>query len=488
MNGEKRQPYSPDNFQLGVDLEETSVFQLSFLETVFKSPALSAESVLERAIWRYEHLWLPLAAESQDSGELLPAPLDVEWVWHCHLLSPLAYEKDCLEIVGKLVDHKLWSSEERQQSLDKSKRIWESKYPEEAFDFRESDAWNEKQAAMDIVGSKITYNIRGAIFRQKDFYYEVSLPHFKDAKFLATALDRYKRFLYLRQQFPSVFLVPSYDIDLMWHTHQLHPKHYQTDTLKLLGRIFNHDDSVNDRSPGSKLSIADGETRNLWRDTFEENFTMYGAMYRGFSPAGKLADIPPDNLIAMATKKCRLTIKAIDVDGLASSEPRLRLEIAIVASEAAKARDPTVRPHAQICSLKEHGSSWRGENLVSTVFQTKDDVGLHFSVSEKFGNFCFTSKEDVGYAFDNIASEVESHFPDGMETTRALSLNSSDGVKLKYLLKTGPPKLGPLALTVTAGTYESCIMPEMIEQMWGPIPLARLPQGTDNTCEVASHR
>ena len=30
-------------------------------------------------------------------------------------------------------------------------------------------------------------------------------------------------------------------------------------------------------------------------------------------------------------------------------------------------------------------------------------------------------------------------------------------------------------------------MPEQIESLWGPIPLGRLPPGTDNVCKVVTH-
>ena len=39
--------------------------------------------------------------------------------------------------------------------------------------------------------------------------------------FLESAVERYCKFLYLRQNNPMYFLVPCYDIDLAWHTHQV---------------------------------------------------------------------------------------------------------------------------------------------------------------------------------------------------------------------------------------------------------------------------
>ena len=43
--------------------------------------------VLREAIQRYENVWLPLLANNGNgSNPLLVPPIDVEWVWHCHML------------------------------------------------------------------------------------------------------------------------------------------------------------------------------------------------------------------------------------------------------------------------------------------------------------------------------------------------------------------------------------------------------------------
>ena len=54
-------------------------------------------------------------------------------------------------------------------------------------------------------------------------------------------------YLYLKQQNQQQFLVPCYDIDLVWHTHQVNTLHYSNDTTAILGFVLKHDDSVNDR-------------------------------------------------------------------------------------------------------------------------------------------------------------------------------------------------------------------------------------------------
>jgi len=98
---------------------------------------------------------------------------------------------------------------------------------------------------------------------------KVSLPHYRSNHFLQNAVTRYQKFLHLKRVAPDLFLVPCYDFDLVWHAHQLHPVSYSGDTSRVLGRMFNHDDTVNDRTPGSKLSESDTKTRQLWREQYK---------------------------------------------------------------------------------------------------------------------------------------------------------------------------------------------------------------------------
>ena len=72
------------------------------------------------------------------------------------------------------------------------------------------------------------------------------------------------------------------------------PQIYGSDTLEILGKLLNHDDSVNDRNPGSKLCNSEEITRELWRKTFKEDFICLGGMYRGLPPNGKLSSITRD--------------------------------------------------------------------------------------------------------------------------------------------------------------------------------------------------
>ena len=176
------------------------------------------------------------------------------------MLSPLSYERDCHEIVSTLVDHKILVGWQRDKGLEKARILWTKAYPGEPF---EVELYTPD---LDVLSfeSKIHYDISQACSPQRVFYYQVSLPHYGDDKFLKNAVERYKHHLLLKQKDPEAFLVPCYNFDLVWHAHQVQPIIYRNDSLRILGKVLNHDDSVNDRRPSSKLTVSDQLTRQKW--------------------------------------------------------------------------------------------------------------------------------------------------------------------------------------------------------------------------------
>lgn len=113
--------------------------------------------------------------------------------------------------------------------------------------------------------------------------------------FLIEAVARYKGFLYLikknREKSLKRFCVPTYDIDLIWHSHQLHPSSYAKDLIELLGKVLEHDDTDSKRGKGMKLDVGFSGTTKQWEDTFGSRYWKAGAMYRGASPS-PITNIP----------------------------------------------------------------------------------------------------------------------------------------------------------------------------------------------------
>ena len=118
---------------------------------------------------------------------------------------------------------------------------------------------------------------------------QVSRSYVSNDVFLGEAVARYKGFLYLikknRERSLKRFCVPTYDVDLIWHTHQLHPVAYCNDLENLIGKVLEHDDTDSDRGKGKKLDTGFSNTTAQWEETFGRRYWKAGAMYRGSTPA-----------------------------------------------------------------------------------------------------------------------------------------------------------------------------------------------------------
>ncbi|CAK5054407.1 unnamed protein product [Meloidogyne enterolobii] len=236
-----------------------------------KAPVLYDRIVVANAIRRYECFWLPAQASKPDLLNI--PPLDVHWVWHVHMLSPVSYREDCAAICGTVVDHKLLSADEIQQRYEQSVSAWNNFCPEEPYEFLSSSSKPYKQ--------KSKYDIVEAVQRQRNFNYQISLPHYTSPRFLNDAIDRYINFLQLKQTYSDQFLTPCYDFDLVWHTHQVHPEDYFRNCVAIFGSLLKHDDSINDRNKGSKLLRGEAFTKKAWASHFKNNFWRRGCMFRG---------------------------------------------------------------------------------------------------------------------------------------------------------------------------------------------------------------
>ncbi|KAI9003283.1 hypothetical protein BC832DRAFT_100611 [Gaertneriomyces semiglobifer] len=113
--------------------------------------------------------------------------------------------------------------------------------------------------------SPFTIDLVAAVKRQRDFNRKMvdGTVQWNEHN-LARATVRYHKFLLLMAAQPSKFLVPTLDIDLAWHTHQLHSDKYQQYGLKHMKHIVNHDDTVSDR----QLKHSFKDTGVLWARHF----------------------------------------------------------------------------------------------------------------------------------------------------------------------------------------------------------------------------
>ncbi|OOQ84106.1 hypothetical protein PEBR_31789 [Penicillium brasilianum] len=79
---------------------------------------------------------------------------------------------------------------------------------------------------------------------------------------------RYLKFLQLMKENKSTTLVPTLDIDLLWHTHQLSPVAYEKYCNTHVGRRINHVDTIH----ATRRSPREDDTASLWAMRYGESY------------------------------------------------------------------------------------------------------------------------------------------------------------------------------------------------------------------------
>jgi Glycine-rich domain-containing protein-like len=321
-------------FHFYLDLVQESQNHVRFLRKLHANDT-SLQRPSPRSLHRYVHCWLPLVAKlqkqrkEQEQQELLIPPSDVAWLWHCHRLAPMHYERYVRGRFGQEVmleanppfscqdfhdDEIILGGNERcygsgddnmrsssgKAAVVSTKRIWREMFPAEPFFLEEQrhddtdapcsskDRIKYKEEEFD--GKVGGFDLVSSTQRQKDFLYQISGCHYQNVDFLKDGVNKYYQFLRLKPTTPesssSLPLVPTFQIDLMWHTHILVSlQMYNKECLAIRGERFHHDDNMDDRTPGAILDLAFQHTAQLWKETYGEDYAVCGAMYRGESPA-----------------------------------------------------------------------------------------------------------------------------------------------------------------------------------------------------------
>ncbi|XP_073151155.1 glycine-rich domain-containing protein 1-like isoform X4 [Henckelia pumila] len=281
------------SIEISVDLVSEAKSQLQFLAAVDRKRWLYEGRGLERAITRYNTCWLPLLAKHSESplceGPLV-VPLDCEWIWHCHRLNPVVYKSNCEKFYVRILDNSNVVSTVGGTLTKTSEEIWKNLYPDEPFELDLADTLNDNSNVKQLGGEKCTmYDLVSAVRRQSPFFYQVSRLHMNDNSYLEGAVARYKGFLHLikrnKERFIKSFSVPTYDIDLIWHTHQLHPVSYCKELIAIMGKVLEHDDSDSDRTKGQKLDVGFSGTTKNWEELYGSRYWRAGAMYKGSNPS-----------------------------------------------------------------------------------------------------------------------------------------------------------------------------------------------------------
>lgn len=261
-----------------IDLVEAGIAHLDFLNEVDSLGYLYRGELLANAIRRYEHFWLPMAAS--ENRTQLAAPLDVEWAWYLHMLSPRVYDSDCQRLGSNIIDHKTFTGEQKKLALQKSQEIWQRLYPDEPFDVN-PEAVSQISAAQS---SELSCDLVRAAAMMRNFIYQVSLPHYYDRKFLGNAVKRYKKFLRLHSSSSNEIFIPTCDIDLIWHAHLAHPLAYRSECSKLFRGTLDHDHEDHTLRGDAPSVCATAITHERWALIYGDSYMLAGTSVRRSPP------------------------------------------------------------------------------------------------------------------------------------------------------------------------------------------------------------
>jgi len=292
----------PEVFDSSRDLVKRSKDHISFLQGLHRH-GITLQRPSLKSLERYTDFWLPFLHKYQ-SEELVP-PADIAWLWHCHRLAPhrylacirakfgpntptleanppFAFQLDAT--TGCIPSSP--SSAGKQELLNKTMNLWKQEYPNESFflNLEEDIEDEEKEEKKETLVND--FDLLGSTDRQATFLWQVSGPCFSDDSFLQEGLANYYKFLKLRNHTTKqITIVPTYQIDLFWHTHILsNIAGYYTDCKILMGATLNHDDSLNDRTEDGPLDTAFKATKAAWKEAYGEDYNVEGGMYRGEPP------------------------------------------------------------------------------------------------------------------------------------------------------------------------------------------------------------
>jgi hypothetical protein len=127
--------------------------------------------------------------------------------------------------------------------------------------------------------SLFALDLSGAVMRQGVFVEKMCQldwlhsPSASDT--MARLVMKYTRFIEIMKRNPSQMAVPTLDVDLAWHTHQLSPSKYYRHTLVNTGRFIDHDDKVDEGTLSKQFEWTSKTYQAYYGEVYSECTCWY---------------------------------------------------------------------------------------------------------------------------------------------------------------------------------------------------------------------
>jgi hypothetical protein len=127
--------------------------------------------------------------------------------------------------------------------------------------------------------SLFAVDLGGAVMRQGVFVEKMCKldwlhsPSARDT--MERLLTKYNRFMAIMAKNPNNITVPTLDVDLAWHTHQLSPSRYFWHTVTQAGRFIDHDDKIDDTKLSQQFEWTSKTYQELYGEVYSECTCWY---------------------------------------------------------------------------------------------------------------------------------------------------------------------------------------------------------------------
>jgi hypothetical protein len=251
------------NYTVNIETENGKIFPVSYhslvehillLRKVIDHPEMTKEgTILNNCINDYCRRMAQ--GKMRTTAEQSKLPWQIEWIWHVHRLHPLHYLNDCYkQISGGVVDKQAHTLLEKHKKTNKSMMIFSSNNMSDSLFY----------PSIDLTSAIIRQNDFLEKF-QKHFLFSYDLQQFDEFIFQHLIRD-YVSFVKLSRKYQLI--VPTFDIDLIWHTHMRYPSDYYKFSTAICGFILNHDDCI------EQYLIIDvyQTTADRWKQSYQSEY------------------------------------------------------------------------------------------------------------------------------------------------------------------------------------------------------------------------
>ena len=457
--------------EISLDLVSAARKHLHFLDNIDNvEKLLNKDDLLEHAVRRYEQLWFPLVDEYRPNQ--IVAPIDIAWMWYCHMLRPLAYRRDCRRILRRTLNHSFIKSHDIIESTNNAIEVWYEKYPRDGFNTIRNGEYikpSRKMGKITDATSRLSVELTEIAKAQINFCYQVALPHFRDKQFLETALRRYKQFLCLKRLNPDAFLTPPVDILLIWFTHMCYPVEYATDTMKACGRVLENNVRIQIGTIIEKFRSASHETHQRWTSVSKEALFQPGTKLRTRDTKLNIKDMILEDLKSCCVVVYKLAFSHAELVGLETKMQRFRVRLN-------QEHFDSSTDEVLILKGSKRQRLWNFKTTVSYV--TSVHSGLRVSLTEDSKLLCLKGENTFASGTLKLTPILESMRVEEKPISLTIEMDSqTDGSKLRVLLDGRIEDAQPITCNLTLINPEqeftdTVIGVEQLQQTFGRSTLA----------------